>query len=180
MFIYNCISMCAIVALIVYVMVFFIRYRTIPQSLSVTAEYPDQLYFWQCTICAIFGWLAFYFPTTYTFAEYGYYPLLLNAGVSGLALSGYFSYSNAEETRRLLTIHKVGSFSGAVLVCLFYIFCGTWWAVLAPMAVAVVLGLLIKGHRYHQGTDNSLVFWLEIAIIGIVSGDLINKFIGGF
>lgn len=169
--------MCAILALIVYVVVFFTRYKTIPQSLSVTAEYPNQLYFWQCTICTIFGWLAFYFPTVYPYNEYGYWSLLLNAGVSGLALSGYYSYSSAEESKRLLTIHKVGSFSGAVLVSLFYLLFGSWILVASTMLVAVALGLLIKGHRYNMPSENSLVFWLEIAIITIVSTDLVDKFI---
>lgn len=177
MLIYSIISVCAVIALLLYILIFFVRYRVVPQSLSVTAEYPHQLYYWQCTICTIFGWLAFYFPTVYTFSEYGYWPLLLNAGVSGLALSGYYSYSSAEESKRLLTIHKVGSFSGAVLVSLFYIIFGSWVLVLSTMSVAVLLGLLIKGYRYRMPSDNSLVFWLEIAIISIVSTDLIKKFL---
>lgn len=177
MLLYSTISLIAVLAMIVYIIVFFARYRTIPQSLSVTAEYPHQLYYWQCTICTIFGWLAFYFPTIYTFNDYGYFTLLLNAGVSGLALSGYFSYSSAEETKRLLTIHKVGSFSGAVLISIFYIIFSSWILVLVSMLIAVILGLLIKGYRYRMPSDNSLVFWLELAIITIVSSDLVTRFI---
>lgn len=180
MFVLNSISMCAILALVVYITVYFCRYRLIPQSLSVTAEFPHQHYYWQCTICTIFGWLAYYFPTVYTFGEYGYWTLLLSGGVSGLALSGYYAYSNGEETSRLLFIHKVGSFSGAVLVSIFYVLFGSWILVCSVMGIGVVLGLIIPGHRYRQPMSNSLVFWLEIGIVIIVSTDLVQKFIQSF
>lgn len=178
--IYNIISLCAVLALIVYIIIFEARYKTIPQSLSVTAEYPSQYYYWQCTICTIFGWLAFYFPVVYTYAEYSYWPLLLNAGCSGLALAGYYSYSSAEETKRLLFIHKVGSFSGAICVCLFYMIFGNWIFTLSTLAICLLLGMFIKGHRYKQKEDNSIVFFMEIAIVIIVSSDIITRFISMF
>lgn len=138
---------------------------------------------------------------------YGLLSLLGCAGACGLALAGYYSYSPEKESKRLLTIHKVGSFTGAVLLILFYIIKSIiykgefihWSFCACALVAALILGIVIKGKRLMGQTevadmfegkttmidgswkryseDHSIVFWMELAIIVIVASDIINKFI---
>ena len=176
------ISLAALFAVLVYVICFVCRYRIIPQSLSVTAEFNGRYKWWQIMICTVMGWLGYWIPTVYTFAECGYYTILASAGVAGLALAGYNSYSPDIETKHDLTVHKVGSFSGAVLVCLFYVLFLKWWAVLGVLAACLVLGVLVPGYRFNDITkrydkSNSIVFWEEIGIVCVVGFDIVKHFI---
>lgn len=171
----NSISIIAILAIVIYVLCFLFRYRVVPQSLSVTAEWSGRYYWWQITICSVMGWLGFYYPAMYPISDYGLWPLLASAGVSGLGLAGYYSYSPAEETKRDITIHKVGSFSGAVLLCLFHVLCIGDYLALAILAIGAILGLIIKGKRLLFENSNSIVFWEEIGIILICSYNIIKN-----
>lgn len=175
----NSISIIAILSMFIYVICFLFRYRTIPQSLSVTAEWSGRYYWWQITICSVMGWLGFYFPAIYPIADYGLWPLLASAGVSGLGLAGYFSYNPGDETKRDLFIHKVGSFSGAVLLCLFFVLCVKDYISLIILGVGLILGTIIKGHRKDFPSGNSIVFWEEIGIIIICSYNIIKNMIIG-
>lgn len=232
MLVINSIGLIAVFAIVVYIICFLCRYRVIPQSLSVTAEWSGRYYWWQTTICTVMGFLGYWLATVYpmnnvlvsimtnvrsfisgnpfviTEHGYGLLPMLGCAGVCGLALAGYYSYSPAEETKRLLTIHKVGSFTGAVLLVLFYIIKSLMWSdefvdwkfCLIVLAISLILGLVIKGKRLvgqyevndlletkimldansnykRYAEDHSIVFWMELGIIVIVSTDIINKFI---
>lgn len=171
------ISLIALVAVIIYVVCFFFRYRIIPQSLSVTAEWTGRYRWWQTTMCTVMGWLSYYFPTIYSIKENGLWPILASCGIAGLALAGYFSYSPGEETKRDLMIHKIGSFAGAVMLCCFYLFALGWWQILIVLSGCLGLGLLIKGNRYGYPKDHSIIFWEELGIIGIIGYDIITKFI---
>lgn len=177
MIVLHCVSLIALFAMLVYIVCFFGKYRIIPQSLSVTAEWSGRYRWWQITICTVMGWLSYYFPTVYPFETYTAFPLLASAGVAGLALAGYYSYSPKEETKRDLTIHKAGSFTGAVFLCLFFILCFNNWYVLTVLGICAVLGLLFKGYRYGYSIGNSIIFWEELGIIGIVGYYIIQNFI---
>ena len=167
----------ALVAIVVYVVCFLCRYRVIPQSLSVTAEWSGRYRWWQVTICSVMGWLSYYFPTVYTFEDYGYYALLSSAGVAGLSLAGYYSYYPGEEEKRELIIHKVGSFSGAVCLSLFYVLGLGEWSILVVLGIGLLLGLLIKGRRIGFPRSHSIIFWEEIMIIGFVGYSIIENFV---
>lgn len=186
MLVLHSISLAALVAILIYVVCFICRYKIIPQSLSITAEYNGRYTWWQIMICTIMGWLGYWIPTVYPFSECSFYPILAAAGMSGLALAGYYSYSPDEETKKDLTIHKVGSFSGAVLVCLFYVIYMHWWAVFGVLALGLLLGFIVPGYRYdahyysRHTISNSIVFWEEIGIIGIVGFDIVTRFIDCF
>lgn len=173
----NCISLVALLAILVYIICFFCRYRIIPQSLSVTAEWTGRYRWWQVTICSVMGWLSYYFPAIYPIVDYSLWPILASAGLAGLSLAGYYSYEPGEESKRLLTIHKVGSFSGAVCLCLFYLLGLHNWYILIVLGICAIFGLIIKGNRYGYPKDNSIIFWEELGIIGIVSYDIVIKFI---
>lgn len=178
MIVLHSVSLVALAAMLIYVICFFCKYRFIPQSLSVTAEWSGRYRWWQVTICTVMGWLSYYLPTCYPFAIYGALPLLGAAGVAGLALAGYYSYSPEVETKRDLTIHKIGSFVGAVLLCLFYLLVYHNYFILTILGVGVILGLLIPGYRYGYSKSNSIIFWEELGIIGIVGYYIIINFIG--
>lgn len=170
--------MLCIVSIIVYVTYFLVRHKVVPPSLSQTAEYPGCYYFFQTVICVIFGFLQFYYPTIYPFSEYGYSVLLLSAGCAGLSLSGYFSYTPWDESKRDLPIHKYGSLAGGAVLMTFYaIFMGMWLPVLASVASCVILGLIVKGHRYKSEVGNSVTFWVEMCIVAAISIDLVYRFI---
>lgn len=171
----NIISVVATAGMLVYVLCFLFKYRIIPQSLSITAEYSGRYSWWRITICSVMGWLAYWFPTVYSFEEYSYWTLLASTGVQGLALAGYFSYHPGEETKKELTIHKVGSFTGAVLVCLFYVLALNNYYALIVLGVCAVLGLLIKGKRKGFADSNSIVFWEESGIILIIAADIFAR-----
>lgn len=177
MIIIHFISLLALMAMIIYVVCFLFRYRIIPQSLSITAEYNGRYRWWQITICTVMGWLSYWFPTIYAFNDFGPITLLASAGVAGLALAGYYSYCPDEESKRLLIIHKCGSFIGAIFLCLFFLIALQNWYVLTVLGVCAILGLLIKGHRYGFPVDNSIIFWEELGIIGIVGYYIISNFI---
>lgn len=177
MTIIHSISLIALLAMLVYVICFLCRYRIIPQSLSVTAEYNGRYRWWQVTICSVMGWLSYYFPTIYPYSEYGLTTILASAGIGGLALAGYYSYSPDEEDRRLLIIHKVGSFLGATFLCLFFVMGLNNWHVLVVLGICAILGVIIKGHRYGYPTSNSVIFWEELGIIGIVGYHIMLNFI---
>lgn len=177
MIILHSISLLSLVAFLVYIICFLCRYRVIPQSLSVTAEWSGRYRWWQVTICSVMGWLSYYFPTIYTFQEFSFWPILSSAGLGGLSLAGYYSYFPGEESKRELVIHKVGSFTGAILICLFYLLgLGKLW-ILPVLGVCLVLGLVIKGSRLGYSQSNSIIFWEEIGIIGIMGSDIVFKFI---
>lgn len=171
------ISLLALLAMLIYVICFICRYRIIPQSLSVTAEYNGRYRWWKWTICLVMGWLSYYFPTAYPYSEYGLYPLLASLGVAGLSLAGYYSYSPDEEDKRLLIIHKIGSFAGAIFLCLFFTLGLEEMWVFIVLICGVILGLVIKGHRYNYTASHSIIFWEELAIIGIVGYNIITNFI---
>lgn len=180
------ISMAALVSMIVYVICFICRYRIIPQSLSVTAEYNGRYVWWQIMICSVMGWLGYWIPNVYTMQECGFWPLLASAGVAGLSLAGYYSYNPGEETKHDLMVHKIGSFTGAVLVCLFYIVYMKWWIVIGVLLLCLALGLMLPGRRFDAlnsrgyKTSNSIVFWEEIGIVCIVGFDIVKHFIACF
>lgn len=169
------VSLIAFLAMIIYVICFFCRYKIIPQSLSVTAEWTGRYRWWQVTICTVMGWLSYYFPTIYPISEYGLYTILASAGIAGLSLAGYYSYFPGEEKQRDLIIHKVGSFSGAVCLCLFYLLGLHNWYILIVLGICAILGLIIKGNRYGYPKDNSIIFWEELGIIGIVGHTIIEN-----
>lgn len=175
------ISLIALAAILIYIICFICRYRIIPQSLSVTAEWNGRYTWWRIMICTIMGWFSYWYPVVYDFSTYGFYTLLASAGVAGLALSGYYSYSPYEETKQDLTIHKIGSFCGATLICLFYVLCQHSWWVLIVLGVCLLLGFFIQGYRTSDGPryskSNSIVFWEEIGIIGIIGYDIIHNFV---
>lgn len=177
MIILHLISLVALVAILVYIISFFIKYHIIPQSLSVTAEWTKYYRWWQVTICSVMGWLSYYFPTIYSFEDYGFWPILASAGVAGLSLAGYYSYFPGEEKSRDLFIHKIGSFSGAVCLCLFYVLGLGRWEIIYPLAICLILGIFIRGSRYGCPKDNSIIFWEELGIIGIVGYDIVQNFI---
>lgn len=214
MLIVNSIGLVCVFAILIYTVCFLCRYRVIPQSLSVTAEFSGRYYWWQVTICTVMGFLTYYLATVYPLVDYvtlqttklkflpyipcvhkGYGLLTMVGclGTMGLGLAGYYSYSPDVETKRLLTIHKVGSFSGAVLLMLFYIIKDFthssqnlhWYVVLVVLAVCLLLGVFVKGCRKNitdseisYDKDNSIVFWMEIGLVGLVSYDIIMNFIG--
>lgn len=170
------ISLIALVAMLTYIICFLCRYRVIPQSLSVTAEWSGRYRWWQITICTVMGWLSYYFPTVYH--DLGLINLLASGGIAGLALAGYYSYHPGEESKRDLTIHKVGSFTGAILICLFYILAlGRWQSTFIILGTCLILGTTIKGSRLFSPKDHSIIFWEELGIIGIIGYDIINNFI---
>lgn len=172
------VSLLCVAAIYAYAVTFLVRYRVVPPSLSLTAEYPHCYYWFQATICAIFGFLQFYYPVIYPFSEYGYAELLLNAGCAGLQLSGYFSYTPGEETKRDQAIHQYGSLSGGVLVMLFYAFVAGWWMYILPfMAACVGLGFAVKGRGWNRPVDNSVTFWVEMGIVLVMSVDLVYRFV---
>lgn len=178
MLVLSIVSLLCLGAILTYLAYFFITYRTIPASISQTAEFPHCYYGFQFVICFIFGYLQFYFPTLYPFSEYSYWSMLLNAGCSGLALAGYFSYSPWEETSRDMTIHKIGSLTGGVLLMIFYAFVLKWWIfILSVLAICLVLGYFIPGNGWNRQKDNSITFWVEIGLIVIVGYDLVRNFI---
>lgn len=186
MLVLHSVSLAALLAVLIYVVCFICRYRIVPQSLSVTAEYNGRYIWWQIMICTVMGWLGYWIPTVYDFSTYGYWPILASVGAAGLALAGYYSYSPDEESKHDMMIHKIGSFSGAALVCLFYVACLHWWAVLFILAICALLGLIVPGCRYDAhytrgySISNSIVFWEEIGIIGIIGFDIVNRFISCF
>ena len=170
--------MLCILFVLVYLAYFFITYRCIPPSLSQTAEFPHCYYGFQTMICFIFGYLQFYYPVIYPFADYGYSEMLLNAGCAFLALAGYFSYSPWDETARDMFIHQKGSLAGGICLMLFYAIFREWWLfILIVMAVCVALGYCIKGYGYERPKDNSITFWAEMGMMVIVSRDIIERFI---
>lgn len=177
MIVLHFVSLIALAAMLIYVICFICRYRIIPQSLSVTAEYNGRYRWWQVTICTVMGWLSYYFPTVYPFALVGPFTMLASTGLAGLALAGYYSYSPGDETKRDLTIHKVGSFLGAIFLCMFYLLCFQNWYVLTVLGACAVLGLLVKGYRYGYKESNSIIFWEELGIIGITGYYIILNFI---
>ena len=180
MVIIHSISLLALLAMLVYVICFLCRYRIIPQSLSVTAEYNGRYRWWKWTICLVMGWLSYYFPTIYPYSEYGLYPLLASLGVAGLSLAGYYSYSPDEEDKRLLIIHKIGSFVGAVSLCLFFVLgLGNGWTFII-LGCCGSLGMGIKGYRYGYSPSYSIIFWEELGIIGIIGYHIIINFVNEF
>lgn len=176
------ISLLCIAAICAYMAYFFKHYRVIPPSLSQTAEYPGCYYFFQVVICFIFGYLQYYYPIIYPYSEYGWRGILLNAGCAGLALAGYYSYKPGDDKKRDLTIHKVGSMVGGVLIMLFYAIVIGWWIpILALVIGAIALGVKFKGHRYGvEEPDNSITFWVEMCIVIVISFDLIRRAVGLF
>lgn len=177
MIVLHSISMLALIAMLVYVICFICRYRIIPQSLSVTAEYNGRYRWWKWTICLVMGWLSYYFPTVYPYSEYGLYPLLASLGVAGLSLAGYYSYSPDKEDRELLLIHKIGSFAGACFLTVFFSagLHESW--IFIVLAFCSMLGVYITGKRYGYPENISIIFWNELGIIGIVGYNIIINFI---
>lgn len=172
------ISILCLVAIVTYLAYFLITYKRIPASISQTAEFPHCYYGFQTVICFIFGYLQYYFPAVYPYADYGFSSMLLNAGCAGLALAGYFSYSPWEETKRDMTIHQYGSLAGGSLLMLFYAIFREWWLfILIVLAVCVTLGYFIQGNGWNRQKDNSITFWVEIGLIVIVGTDLVQRFI---
>jgi hypothetical protein len=173
----NLISVGILIMMLVYIIVFFVRYKEIPQSLSVTAEYPDQYHYWQVTICTAMGWMGYYYPVIY-YNQYGLLTLIAVAGTYGLGLAGYFSYNPGTEKPRDLKIHKIGSFTGAILIMVFYTLIGDYSAFVI-LGVCAFLGWVIRGHRYGNADSfsNSIVFFSELAIIITVGIDIITKLI---
>ena len=178
MLILSVVSLLIIIGFLSYVTYFFVTYKQVPPSLSQTAEFPHCYYGFQTVICTTFGFLQFYYPCLYPFSDYGFSAILLNAGCSGLALAGYFSYSPWEETKRNMTIHKFGSLSGGVLIGVFYaVVLGQWLLTLSALTAALLLGYFIPGHGYEREKDNSITFWVEIGLTVIIVKDLISKFL---
>lgn len=172
------ISVLCLVAILVYLAYFFITYKRIPASISQTAEFPHCYYGFQFVICFIFGFLQYYFPTIYSFADYGYISILLNGGCAGLALAGYFSYSPWEETERDMTIHKIGSLCGGILLITFYLLVLKWWLFIGiVLTICLVLGYFIQGNGWNRKKDNSITFWVEIGLMIIVGRDLVKHFL---
>ncbi len=171
----NIISAIGFVAMSVYIVCFLLKFRFIPQSLSITAEYSGRYTWWKITICTVMGWLSFWFPTVYPFAEYSYWAILPSIGVLGLALAGYYSYHPGDETKLELAVHKTGSFIGSACVCLFYIIALEQDFVWIILGVGLVLGLLIRGKRLDFPDSNSVLFWEEIGIIFIIQYDVVTR-----
>lgn len=181
MFALNIISILCLLAIVGYLGYFLFTYKRIPASISQTAEFPHCYYGFQTVICFIFGYLQFYFPTIYPFAEYGYWSMLLNAGCAGLSLAGYFSYSPWEETSRDMTIHQYGSLTGGALLMAFYAIVMKWWLFIAiTLVVCLILGKSIPGNGWQRQKDNSVTFWVEIGLIVLVGTDLVRRFIESF
>lgn len=177
MIVIHFISLLALLAMLIYVICFICRYKIIPQSLSVTAEYNGRYRWWKWTICLVMGWLSYYFPTVYPYSEYGLYTLLASLGVAGLSLAGYYSYSPDKEDKRLLIIHKVGSFAGAVFLCLFFVIGLEEKTAFILIMSGLLLGSSVKGFRYGYKACNSIIFWEELALIGIIGYHIVNNFI---
>lgn len=184
MVIINVISVIFLFALIVYIVCFLCKYRVVPQSLSITAEYSGRYLWWKLTMCISMAWMSYYYPTTYPYRgfllepDYGLLPMLAVVGVVGLSLAGYYSYFPGEEDKQTLMTHKIGSFSGAICMVLFYMFAdGNVWQILSIFGCLLILGFLIKGKRKGYPDGNSVVFWLEIGIIYLIGTDVINHFI---
>lgn len=173
----NIISAMGFVAMVAYIVGFLLKFRFIPQSLSITAEYSGRYNWWKITICTVMGWLSYWFPTTYSFSEYAYWPIMPSIGVLGLALAGYYSYHPGEETKLELAVHKIGSFTGSALVCLFYILALENYYALLILGVGLILGLLFKGKRLDFPDSNSILFWEEIGIIFIIEYDVMSRII---
>ncbi len=134
-------------------------------------------------MCISMAWMSYYYPTVYPYRgflldpDYGLLPILAVAGVAGLSMAGYYSYFPGEEDKQTLLVHKIGSFTGAVFVVLFYMFTGeNVWLILAIFGCLLVLGFLIKGKRKNYPDGNSVVFWLEIGVLYLVGSDIIAHF----
>lgn len=184
MIVINVISLIFLVALVAYIVCFLCKYRVIPQSLSITAEYSGRYTWWKLTMCISMGWMSYYYPTVYPYRsfylepDYGLLPMLAVAGVAGLSMAGYYSYFPGEEDKQTLMVHKIGSFLGAVCIVLFYVFSGSnVWQILAIFAFLLALGFLIKGKRKGYPDGNSVVFWLEIGVVYLVASDIIDHFL---